>query len=73
MSKENKEKLTSVGLVSYHASLVRKDRVKLKLYVSHLLQLSYYAVDGRFSGRQQFTTAELIALQPVIDNELWRE
>lgn len=73
MSKENTEKLTGVGLVAYHERLTRKDRVKLKNYVAFMLGLSYSVVDGRFTGRQQFTNAELIALQPVISGELWRQ
>lgn len=73
MGKENNQKLTSMGLVSYHEGLSRKDRVRLKNYVALMLGLSYAVIDGRFSGRKKFTAAELIALQPVIDGELWKQ
>ena len=73
MNKENNEKLTSVGLVSYHNGLSEKDRVKMKNYVSNLLGLSYAVVHKRFIGGMSFRGAELIALQPVIDNELWKQ
>lgn len=73
MNKEKIEKLTSMGLVSYHKSLDRKERVQLKNYVSLLFGLSYAVVDGRFCGRMKFTNAELLALKPVIENESWRQ
>lgn len=65
--------LTSVGLQTYHNGLGKKDRVKLKNYVSSLFGLSYSVIDGRFSGRKEFSAAELIALKPVIENELWKK
>lgn len=73
MDKENKEKLTGMGLVAYHSGLSEKDRVKLKAYVSNLLGLSYPVVHKRFVGGMNFTVAELLALQPIIDDERWRQ
>lgn len=73
MDKKNQEKLTCMGLVAYHAGLSRKDRVKLKNYVAGLFELSYSVIDLRFTGRMHFTPAELLALQPVIEGETWRQ
>jgi len=73
MDKEMKEKLTCVGLVTYHNELSEKDRVQLKNYVSMMLGLSYAVVHKRFVGKMDFTGAELIALRPVIENESWRQ
>lgn len=73
MDKEKKEKLTSMGLVAYHNALSDKDRVKLKNYVSLMLGLSYAVVHKRFIGGMAFSTAELIALQSVIENESWKQ
>ena len=72
MSKEKGSKLTSMGLVTYHESLSRSERVELKNYVASLFRLSYSVVQKRFAGGMEFTAAELIALQPVIEEELWR-
>ncbi len=66
------ENLTSMGLVTYHSNLNRKERVKLKNYVASMLELSYSVIDARFTGRAQFTKAELIALKNVISQELWK-
>lgn len=73
MNKEKNEKLTSMGLVAYHNALSDKERVKLKNYVSLMLGLSYAVVHKRFVGNMAFSTAELIALQPVIEDEKWKQ
>ena len=73
MDKENQKKLTSMGLVDYHRELQRKERVKLINYTAVLFGLSASVVKRRFNGGMKFTNAELIALQPVIDQELWRQ
>lgn len=73
MNKEMNEKLTSMGLVTYHKNLGEKDRVKLKNYVSMMLSLSYAVVHKRFIGLMDFKVSELIALQPVIENESWKQ
>ncbi len=73
MDKKMKEKLTSMGLVAYHNELSEKDRVKLKNYVSMMLGLSYAVVHKRFIGGMDFSCAEIIALQPVIENESWKQ
>ena len=67
------EELTNVGLQSYVEKLDQKEQVKLKTYVALKFDKSYLTVNDKFSGRRQFTPAELLALQTIIDNELWRQ
>lgn len=66
------EELTNVGLQSYVKNLDQQDQIKLKTYVALKFDKSYLTVNDKFSGRRQFTPAELLALQTIIDNELWR-
>lgn len=72
-NKENRQKLTHVGLVTYYKKLAKNERQQLKSYVAWFLHLSSNAVDNRMYERTQWSTAELIALQDVIDNEKWRQ
>lgn len=72
MSKKNKEEMTQVGLESYYQSLSRGERGKLLLYVAADLDISYTSVQGKFTGSQRFSVAELRALEPVVKEELWR-
>jgi hypothetical protein len=67
------EELTNVGLQSYVKNLDQQDQIKLKTYVALKFDKSYLTVNDKFSGRRQFTPAELLALQTIIDNELWRQ
>lgn len=67
------ENLTNLGLQAYHKKLSRKERVQLKNYVSMKFGISYFSTDGKFVGRQKFTPAELLALEPIIEKELWRQ
>ena len=67
------EELTNVGLQSYVKNLDHQDQIKLKTYVALKFDKSYLTVNDKFSGRRQFTPAELLALQTIIDNELWRQ
>ena len=67
------EELTNVGLQSYVKNLNQQDQIKLKTYVALKFDKSYLTVNDKFSGRRQFTPAELLALQTIIDNELWRQ
>ena len=68
-----KEELTNVGLQSYVKKLDQQEQIKLKTYVALKFDKSYLTVNDKFSGRRQFTPAELLALQTIIDNELWRQ
>ena len=67
------EELTNVGLQSYVKNLDQQEQIKLKTYVALKFDKSYLTVNDKFSGRRQFTPAELLALQTIIDNELWRQ
>ena len=68
-----KEEFTKLGLLSYYSGLTQKERVRLKNYVAQLFELSYYTVDAKFSGKTNISAAELLALQPVIEGETWRQ
>lgn len=67
------EELTNVGLQSYVKELDTQEQMKLKTYVALKFGKSYMTVNDKFAGRRQFTPAELLALQSIIDNELWRQ
>lgn len=69
-----KGKLTNVSLQSYYANLPVGERGKLIVYIINRLGMSYTTWQGKFVGkRQKFTIAELIALEPIINDELWRQ
>ncbi len=72
MQQNNKE-FTSVGLLSYYKGLSLKEKVKLKSFVALKFNLSYYTVDGKFRGKTNFSAAELLALQPIMEQETWRK
>ena len=65
------EDFTTLGLLSYYNELTLKDKVKLKSFVAQKFGLSYYTVDGKFRGKSNFSAAELLALQPIIEGETW--
>ena len=67
------EELTSLGLLSYYGKLTQKERVRMKNYVARKFDLSYYTVDGKFRGRTNFSAAELLALQPIVEGETWKQ
>ena len=67
------EELTNVGLQSYTKELSNQEQVKLKTYVALKFNKSYMTINDKFAGRRQFTPAELLAIQTIIANELWRE
>lgn len=73
MNKKKTEKLTQMGLESYYQTLCRGDRGKMLLHVASFLGISYQSVQGKFTGKQKFSNAELIAIQPVIEDESWRK
>ena len=68
----NNKEFTSLGLLSYYNELTMKDKVKLKSFVAQKFGLSYYTVDAKFRGKSNFSAAELLALQPIIEGEKWR-
>jgi hypothetical protein len=67
------EELTNVGLQSYVKDLDSQDQMKLKTYVAFKFGKSYMTINDKFAGRRQFTPAELLALQAIIGNELWKQ
>ena len=69
----NREELTNVGLQSYIKGLTPQEQMKLKTFVAIKFEKSYMTVNDKFAGRRQFTPAELLALQTIIDKELWRQ
>lgn len=73
MDKKSKDELTQLGLESYYQGLGRGERGKLLLYVAQDLGISYPSVHGKFRGSQRFSVAELRALEPIINQELWRK
>lgn len=70
---EKSEELTRMGLRSYFGSLSYKDRIRLKRYVTLKFELSYYTVDAKFRDYDKFSAAELLAMQPIIQEELWKQ
>ena len=62
-----------MGLQSYMKNLDRQEQIKLKSYVALKFDKSYLTVNDKFAGRRQFTTAELLALQTIIEKELWKQ
>jgi len=70
---ENSKELTNVGLQSYVKNLDQHEQIKLKTYVAIRFSKSYLTVNDKFAGRRLFTPAELLALQTIIDKELWKQ
>ena len=68
-----KEEFTKVRLMSYYNNLTSKEKVKLKTFIAQLIDRSYYTVDAKFRGKSNFSAAELIALQPYINSESWKQ
>lgn len=68
-----REEFTTMGLMSYYNRLTSKEKVKLKTFVAQLIDRSYFTVDAKFRGKSNFSAAELIALQPYITQESWRQ
>lgn len=67
------EELTNVGLQSYVKELDTQEQMKLKTYVALKFGKSYMTVNDKFAGRRQFTPAELLALQTIIESGLWKQ
>ncbi|MBO5058000.1 MAG: hypothetical protein J6C05_08875 [Prevotella sp.] len=70
---EKEKDFTAVGLMSYYKELPQKDKNNLRMYVAMQFNLNYMTVDNKFKGRTKFSAAELLALQPIINNELWKK
>ena len=72
MQEKNGE-LTVMGLRAYYQKLSQKEKVRLKNFVAQKFELSYFTIDSKFSGRGNFSAAELLAMQPIITAETWRQ
>ena len=68
-----REELTNVGLQSYVKDLSTLDQMKLKTYVASRFGKSYMTINDKFAGRRPFSPTELLALEPIINQELWRQ
>ena len=62
-----------IKLESYYQTLSKGEKGKALVYIAMYLDISYPSLQGKFTGKQKFTTAELIALEPIINDELWRQ
>ena len=69
----NSEELTNVGLQAYAGKLSAAELMKLKTYVATKFGKSYITINDKFNGSRSFSTVELLALQPIIEQELWRQ
>ena len=67
------EELTNVGLQSYIKKLSNQEQMTLKSYVALKFNKSYMTINDKFAGRRHFTPAELLAIQVIIESELWRK
>lgn len=67
------EELTNVGLQSYVKELSTQDLMKLKTYVASRFGKSYMTINDKFAGRRPFSATELLALEPIINQELWKQ
>lgn len=67
------EELTNVGLQTYARSLGTAELVKLKTYVAMKFGKSYLTINDKFAGRRSFSATELLALQSIIKQEVWRQ
>lgn len=70
---EKKEELTNVGLQSYIKGLSNQDQIKLKSYVALKFGKSYLTINDKMAGRRPFSQTELLALQPIVEGETWRQ
>ena len=68
-----REELTNVGLQAYAAKLSTAELRRLKSYVALKFGKSYITINDKFNGSRSFTTVELLALQPIIEQEQWRQ
>ena len=70
---EKKEELTNLGLQSYVEKLDTQEQMKLKTFIAMRFGKSYITINDKIKGRTKFSQVELLALQPIIENELWRQ
>lgn len=67
------EELTNLGLQSYVKELDAQEQIQLKTFIAMRFGKSYITINDKFNGRTKFSQVELLALQPIIDGETWRQ
>lgn len=70
---EKMEELTNLGLQSYVKELDAQEQIRLKTFIAMRFGKSYITINDKFSGRTKFSRVELLALQPIINGETWRQ
>lgn len=67
------EELTNLGLQSYVKELDAQEQIQLKTFIAMRFGKSYITINDKFNGRTKFSQVELLALQPIINGETWRQ
>ena len=67
------EELTNLGLQSYVKELDAQEQIRLKTFIAMRFGKSYITINDKFNGRTKFSRVELLALQPIINGETWRQ
>lgn len=70
---EKMEELTNLGLQSYVKELDAQEQIRLKTFIAMRFGKSYITINDKFNGRTKFSRVELLALQPIINGETWRQ
>ena len=70
---EKMEELTNLGLQSYVKELDAQEQIRLKTFIAMRFGKSYITINDKFNGRTKFSQVELLALQPIINGETWRQ
>lgn len=70
---EKREELTNLGLQSYVKKLDTQEQIQLKTYIAIRFGKSYITINDKINGRTKFSRVELLALQPIIEGETWRQ
>jgi hypothetical protein len=70
---EKKKELTNMGLRSYVEKLDTQEQMQLKAFIAMKFGKSYMTINDKIKGRTKFSQVELLALQPIIDDETWRQ
>lgn len=72
MDKENNENLTEVGLQAYYKGLGRKEKSELIRYLMVEFNYSYNSIQQKLTGKAGLNKRDLILIDHVIRNGLWK-
>ena len=72
MNKENSENLTDVGLQSYYKNLGKKEKSEFIKYLMVEFNYSYNSIQQKLTGKAGLNKRDLILIDHVIKNELWK-